>query len=820
MKKLINTWNGESSITLRFNEDGKIKETKVRPNWYFAIEKKDQPLCEKLLISRKVKLRPDTDSEFTKVYVDLDEGEEYRSKIVLHLEEKGIKTYEGDLNLDRRWYIDYKPELSETYTKLYFDIETDDSKAGIIAGRDRILSYAAINHLGKRFFYMIKEETDAEEKILIENFLKLAVQYDMLLGWNTKGFDIPYLQRRIKHLYVGKNVRVMKDENGDIVDDEKANQRVELTPAERRKLPHDSNVFSRVSRVDLLARMRHIYRFDSQIKKFSLDHIANHFLGKGKIKHEDKKIIDLYRTDKNLLKDYNIEDCILTKEIDEKLGISDMVIRMSLWTGVPVSKFGLYSIIDAFITRKAHEQKKYVRTSIPAIKERSVENLPGNDNADDTNNFKVSPDTEEAQYTGAVVLDAQIGLYSNVYVFDFKSLYPSVMRTSNIGWDTLRYEADESYIKNPGTYMFPRKVGDVKPTNFIKSPSVINLAITELLDKRTEYKNLKLKLIEDGKNSGPDWDRVVSDEIIVKELSNSTYGIMGLQYGRYFDVDIAESITLFGQWNLNNAKEFFEGRGYKVIYGDTDSVFVAAGDKGLNIREELDLFHIDLRERLKRDWNIDKCHIQLNFDKHHRTFLLVAKKTYVGHCINMEGKKVDQLYTRGLDFIKKNTFGYAAKLQEDLVKRILIKGITTEDIIGFVLKAKEDFYKKEFSKEDLTITQKIGKSFDSYKSKPLHVQLAQERHKKVGGMNRNVEVEFIVTGTEKGMKGILADEYTGEYDRDYYWFNKTLPVLERVTQPVIGEYDFFPEPKKEVKIKPVKIPRKKKGDTAVQLTLF
>ena len=200
MKKLINTWNGESSITLRFNEDGKIKETKVRPNWYFAIEKKDQPLCEKLLISRKVKLRPDTDSEFTKVYVDLDEGEEYRSKIVLHLEEKGIKTYEGDLNLDRRWYIDYKPELSETYTKLYFDIETDDSKAGIIAGRDRILSYAAINHLGKRFFYMIKEETDAEEKILIENFLKLAVQYDMLLGWNTKGFDIPYLQRRIKHL--------------------------------------------------------------------------------------------------------------------------------------------------------------------------------------------------------------------------------------------------------------------------------------------------------------------------------------------------------------------------------------------------------------------------------------------------------------------------------------------------------------------------------------------------------------------------------------------------------------------------------------------
>ena len=131
----------------------------------------------------------------------------------------------------------------------------------------------------------------------------------------------------------------------------------------------------------------------------------------------------------------------------------------------------------------------------------------------------------------AIVLDPETGIYHKVYSFDFKSLYPSMMKTSNIGPDTLRYEAEGTdgvpYIVNPGTIERKRKAGKVKPTYFAHEPSVVTLALTDLMTKRKEYKDLKLKMIEEGTNKGIEWDSVVSDEIIVKELSNSIYGIMG-----------------------------------------------------------------------------------------------------------------------------------------------------------------------------------------------------------------------------------------------------------------------------------------------------
>lgn len=752
--KVIHTSNLFDKIIVKYETpEGETKSTQLNVDWYFAVKRQDVDRAVQLMAQHghqgKV-VMDDKFPEFAKIHHNPRDTND-RFLPVLLLEENGIETYEGDLMPDRRWYIDKEVMIAENYKKLYFDIETDDTLETIEIGRDRIVSWAAIDSKGKKYYEMIESLDDEAEKKLLVKFLKTVKKYDILLGWNSKGFDVPYLKARMRRYDLHKT----KD-----------------------------YVWREIAHFDLCARFRHIFRFDSHIRTFALEFVSQHFLGRGKVPH-DEKIIDLWTNNQEKLKEYNIEDCILVKDLDEKLGVSQMMVRQSSWCGVPVGQFGLYSIIDAHIMRTAHRLGRFVPTSKRAIQERNTSNERGNVNPDET-------ETEKAKYAGAIVLDPKIGMYKNVQTFDFKGLYPSMMRTSNIGYDTIRYVHSDELMRNPGTAEVPRKAGGWKPTYFTKEKSVINLAISELITKRSEYKKLKLKMIEEGTNKGPTWEKVVSDEIIVKELANSTYGIMGLEYGRYFSIDIAESITLFGQWCILFAKKFFEDQGFPVIYGDTDSVFVVFGNKPFDPHEQLDRFHAHLKEVLRGTYNMDEVFIELEIDKKYESLILIEKKTYVGHTTNIEGKKTNEIYARGLEFIKKNTFSFAGQKQKELIEYLLYKHPTKDQVKEFMKKTKEEFYGRDFSKDELMITQKVGKELADYKgTAPLHVRLAQKIKEDTGQNMVHTEVEYIVTHSDGKMQGILAENFTGKYDKDYYWENKTRPLLERVTNVVFPGHDFF-----------------------------
>lgn len=757
--KVIHVWSRFDKVGVRYENQGEIKESLIPYSWYFAILRKNRSAVEKILDTASGVMYEDDPNfpDYTKVHCKdvWSDKQKIQSKnaIVLAVEKAGIPTFEGDLPLDRRWYIDKEIEVSNCYRKLYFDIETDDSIPKIEIGRDWILSFSAIDSAGKKYFEILKDRNETEERKFLIKVLKIISNYDMLLGWNSSEFDIPYLKLRMKKYNLNKTKEYCWGQLGDF---------------------------------DLLKRFRHIFRFDSHLRSFSLEFISQHFLGKGKISR-DEKVIDLWLNNKDKLKEYNIHDSLLVKELDEKLGVSNMMIRQSQWCGVPAAHFGLYSIIDAYILKKAHSIHQFARTSIRAIEERSYSNKRGRENPDETS-------TEKAKYTGAIVLDPSIGKYDRVYTFDFKGLYPSMMRTSNIGYDTVRNEPCDNCIINPGTNSIKRRNGEgpLVPTFFIKDKSVINLAISDLIHKRKVYKDLKLKMIEEGQNKGQEWERVVSDEIIVKELANSTYGIMGLEYGRYFSIDIAESITLFGQYCITFAKKYFESLGYPVIYGDTDSVFVSTGKTILDVDTALEGFHISLEKELKEKYNIDESFIQLNFDKQYESFILIAKKTYVGHVVNMEGKKTNEIYARGLDFIKKNTFGYAAKKQKELIDYVLYKNPSRDDMKKWMEDTKKEFDGRTFSKDELSITQKVGKELGEYKgSAPLHIRLAKELQDKTGENLVHREIEYVVTGNTTIMQGVLAEDYKDEYDRGYYWDNKTFPILDRITGVIYPNYDFF-----------------------------
>jgi DNA polymerase elongation subunit (family B) len=751
--KVIHTWNDWEYVAVRYETpQGKIGTDKIKYPWYFCILKEDKELAIKVLDSIPVVYTIGTDKDFPNyinIYCNDIKGVQTRQSIVLALESKKIETFEGDLLNDKRWFVDHKVEISNRFKKLYYDIETDDSNGKIRLGQDRIVSIAAVDGDGKQHFIILKDFTDEAEIQLLKDFIAIASRYDILLGWSSKEFDAPYIKERMK----------------------------------KYKLRRD--VWKKVGHFDLLKRFRHIFRFDNSLVTFSLQYIATHFLEKGKVPHTES-ITELWKSNKELLKEYNLEDCILIKELDEKLGVSEMMIRQCQWCGVPPSLFGLYSIIDTYIIRKAHSIHKRVRTAINAIKERDIENERG---LEDPSEAPIKKGRKrEAKYTGALVLPPQIGLYKKVYTFDFKGLYPSMMRTSNIGYDSLMYEDDGTCIINPGTQNSRRLKGSIKPTYFRQEPSIISLALEDLVKKRSDYKKLKLQMIEDRKNKGPEWERVVSDEIIVKEIANSTYGIMGLEYGRYFSIDVAESITLFGQWSILFAKKHFESLGHRIVYGDTDSIFVATNEE-IDVQSCLDSFHAALKEELKKH-RIEKTYIELAFDKEYNKFLLFAKKNYAGHVVNIEGKKTDDIYCRGLEYIKKNTFSFAKRKQKELVEKILMTTFSEKDLLDWFIQTKKEFYDTTFSKEELKITVKIGRNPQDYANPNLlNARLANDIEFETGVKMAHKELEYIITGKSiLGREGVLFDKYDGVYDKDIYWTNLTEPVVSRALKVLIPDY--------------------------------
>jgi DNA polymerase elongation subunit (family B) len=158
----------------------------------------------------------------------------------------------------------------------------------------------------------------------------------------------------------------------------------------------------------------------------------------------------------------------------------------------------------------------------------------------------------------------------------------------------------------------------------------------------------------------------------------------------------------------------------------------------------------------------------------------------------MEGKKTNEIYGRGLDYIKKNTFGYAAEKQKELIEYILYKNPTKDDIEKWLKNVKSDFENRTFTKKDLIISQRVGRELESYKgTAPLHIRLAQQLKERTGENLTHREIEYVVTGNTGVMQGVLVEDFTGNYDKEYYWDNKTFPILDRITSVVFPNYDFF-----------------------------
>jgi DNA polymerase-2 len=362
-----------------------------------------------------------------------------------------------------------------------------------------------------------------DEKALLETFFDwlAATDPDLILGWNVINFDLDLIEQRCRPL----GVEFAVGRGGD---------RATVLQPQNARGTKVARVPGRVvlDGIDWLRAA--FWSFES----FELEAVARALLGRGKhdlgggAEPTDKvaEINRLYREDRDRLAAYNLEDCRLVTEIFARANLVEFAVRRAELTGLAMDRQG--GSVAAF-------DNLY----LPRLHRRG----------------RVAPDVGDAGdgpgSPGGYVMDSDPGLYDNVLVLDFKSLYPSIIRT---------FQIDPLGLAEPGDDPVPGFL----EARFARDGAILPELIEELWRARDEAKK--------------HGDAALSQA--VKILMNSFYGVLGSSGCRFYDARLASSITRRGHEIIQTSRDRIEEYGHRVIYGDTDSLFVLLGDTVDGIR--------------------------------------------------------------------------------------------------------------------------------------------------------------------------------------------------------------------------------------------
>jgi len=508
----INAYDDGRDIVLTYRCVYCKKKLKVKITdfkWYCFISKSDMKKLPRGSL-KKYTEKIQICGQYLKLYVDNesineiwenekdpeDRNEDDRIRLKNFLNKHGVSLLEGDLKNYKRFCIDHEIKVSNDFRYIFFDIETDDRKDGIVVGRDRILSFAAVDQDGKKKFFLLKEDTDKAEEELLNDIWEYIYKYDIIIGWNSGNFDVPYLRERWKR-YRGY-FPTMKD----------------------------------VAHIDFMKRFQKLFYYDQNIRSWSLNFISNYFIGDVKIE-VNEGIYNLWQDNPTKLKKYNIKDCVLLLQLEQKLKVFELILLECQWCGTFPSKFYLSELLDNYILRYSNKNDVHFKsTSFGDKKE------------------------EEEHVVGGYVLDPVAGIHDNVYVFDFKSLYPTIIMTWNISLETFMKKKPKTTEINTVNEFWTKK----------NKKGMLPTIIRKLLDERKKYKEIQLSCPHGSK----DYDAAFATQVIVKEMANSLYGTMAQRGNRYYDRDVAESITKAGHYLIKLTKQLMkEYFGYETLYGDS-----------------------------------------------------------------------------------------------------------------------------------------------------------------------------------------------------------------------------------------------------------
>jgi DNA polymerase-2 len=607
-----------------------------------------------------------------------------------------IKCYEDDIRPDDRFLmerfitadIDFinagqvkckksKEDLNITLTMLSLDIECSMSgelySIGLYADNDE--EFKRVLMIGDP-----QPDTDSyivwlsdEKQLLIELIKQVAeIDADIFIGWNVINFDFKLLQKRMDLHHI--KFAVGRDGSA---------------PRWRQNSNNTEQQFIEIAGrvvldgIDLLKTAT--YNFPS----FSLDNVANSLLGIGKkvtdVDNRVEEITDNFLHNKPALAAYNLEDCRLVWLIFKKTQLLEFAQLRAQLTGLSIDRVG--GSVAAF-----------TNLYLPKL-HRSGYVAP---NMGDGESGLVSP--------GGYVMDSIPGLYDNVLVLDFKSLYPSIIRTFKIDpMGLIEGLEDKAVGKDP--------IMGFDGAYFSREKHFLPDIITSLWSERDKAKQQQNKALSQA----------------IKIIMNSFYGVLGSTGCRFFDPRLSGSITKRSHEILKTTKAWIETKGYRVIYGDTDSIFVHVGND-LSLQQSHDL-GIQLQTLINEKWQkhiTDEfslpCELEIEFETHFTKFLMPTirgrdigtKKRYAG-LVSTGENKAPNLVFKGLESVRTDW----TQLAKDFQKVLYQKVFNQEPVDEFIKETVAKTLKGEFD-DKLIYRKRIRRKLKDYvKNVPPHVKAAR-----------------------------------------------------------------------------------------------
>ncbi len=672
------SFDTETGVQLVFwlhSEAGPIKVIISEQQLVFFIRQQDIALAKELLISfsaveiKPLELRDFGNEAMAGIYFS-SQQQFYRGRDIL--QQNSVRCLEADVRPAERFlterfltgpvsiHVDessdiiinpritpgkYQPDLK----LMSFDIETDFSNndlfsiAFVTEGFQRVLMVgeakiavgscthddSANNSAEQQLIEYV-----ADEAALIKRFLEWVqlTDPDVFIGWNVINFDFRFLQKKCDQL------------------------KIPFTIGRGTKGSQPSNIIWRKShdesgRYFLLIPGRVVLDGIDTLKSatysfasFSLESVGRELLGRGKLIHDHlnegdihdplfkaKEIRRQFREDKQSLAAYNLEDCQLVWDIFEKADLLSFSIERACLTGLEMDRVGgSVAAFDNLYLPRLH-RKGYIAPNIG--------DYEGSLNA-----------------PGGYVMNSQPGMHDSVLVLDYKSLYPSIIRTFNVD-----PYARIAALEQADSDTIPGFDG----ARFSKTEYILPDIIEQLWQARDRAKR--------------DNNKALSQAI--KIIMNSFYGVLGTSGCRIHDSRLTSSITRRGHELIQHTVDLIEDEGYSVIYGDTDSVFVSL-NRAVDNRSANNIGNhlVKIINDYWRDYLADtfaiESHLEMEFETHFIKFFMPtirgsvkgSKKRYAGLVIDSKGEQ--RLIYKGLESVRTDWTQMAREFQQQLYQRI------------------------------------------------------------------------------------------------------------------------------------------------------
>ncbi|EAQ65914.1 DNA polymerase II [Marinomonas sp. MED121] len=643
-----------------------------------------------------------------------------------YIMERGIRgavKVQGQLSEDKKTLEQARmmpTDFSPSWHVWSLDIETSVS-------RNTILSIAVVSEALEMCFMVSKKPLNDvrvtcfdDEKSLLLAFMKFTKQAspDIIIGWNVIGFDLNFIDQRCQAFGL-KPAFGINGASWNVRGRDGSAKRFISIPGR-----------AVLDGIDLLKVAG--YHFES----YSLENVSREILADGKLLHGSQRwqeIERLYEQEPLAFVEYNLQDCWLVWRIFKKLKLIELQQTRVDLTGIPLSQTG--GSVQAF-------ENQY----LPLLHKLNI--AAPNYSKDD---FIASP--------GGFVMSSKPGLYKNVLVFDFKSLYPSIIRT---------------FLIDPFARVKPsdRRVEGFLGASYDKDSGILPDLISELAQAREQAKQ------ED--------NQILS--YAIKIIMNSFYGVLGSNLCRFYHPELASSITMRGHQILNLTKAWFEEAQAEVIYGDTDSLFVVFEDPGLSdakIRDKGKQLCSEINQKWKtwclQTYQVD-CYLELEFERmYNRFFMPTIRGQAEGSKKRYAGLAEGELIFKGLEAVRSDWTPFARHFQKALFEKLF----NDESPEAFIKEIVEALYQGKFN-EQLVYQKRLSRPLSEYtKVTPPHVRaarIADQRRMALGvkpefDQGRQSVQYFYST---QGVEPYTDSKDLNNLDYDHYLEKQIEPIADSV----------------------------------------